>query len=288
MIRNGMIKSVLLLALGIITIALIGPAAGDTICKCPDNQTCMMMQSSMGDCQDNRTMMCYMMSDMANESCCMLMDQNASTSQARLNCTYFWLEKAIQLHQLHMEDPSTATNESQMELMDYMIHAHECIKGENVTMEMVDNKTTYNDSEDFVCEAHARLKCADFWLEQAIKLHEMHLKDPSTATDESQMEMMEQIMQAHICVLGKDASMDVTDKVRMDCAKIWLKKAMDMHELHMNEYGMEANESEMKMMEQMMDHMMHAYECMAGENMTKGMMNNTMMVQFSGEYEHGC
>lgn len=289
MIRTGTIKSVFLLALGIITIALVGPAAGDTMCKCPDNQTCMMMQLDMGDHQDNETMMhCMMGEHMANESCCMLMDQNISTVQARLKCADLWLEKAIELHELHMEDPSTATNESQMELMDYMMHAHECIIGKNVTMEMMDNKTECNASADSVCEAHARLKCADFWLEQAIQLHEIHLKNPSSATDESQMEMMEHMMQAHKCVVGEHAAMDMTDKAKMDCAMVWMKKAMEMHELHMKEHGMETNESQMEMMEQMMDHMMHAYECMAGENMTMGMMNNTTKVQFSGEYEHGC
>lgn len=232
---------------------------------------------------------CMMDECMANESCCMLMDQNTSTIYARLNCTDIWLEKAIQLHQLHMEDPSTETEESQMELMDYMMHAHECIKGENVTMKTMDNKTAYNESEGFAYEAHARLGCTDHWLEQAIELHEMHLKNPSTATEESQMEMMEMMMQAHMCVMGKDASMDmVTDRVRMDCAKIWLKKAVEVHELYMKEHGMEMNESQMKTMEQTMDHMMHAYECMEGKNMTKEMMDNTTWGQFSDENKHGC
>lgn len=294
MIRNGTVKSVFLLALGIITIALVGPAAGDTMCQCPDNQTCMMVQSSMGEHQANGTMMhCMMDGHLANGSCCMVgMDQNDSKVQARLNCTDFWLEKAIALHELHMEDPSTATNKSQMELMDLMMQAHECIIGENETIEMKNNTTACNASAGHeqvcICAAQSRLNCADFWLEQAIELHEIHLKDPSTATNESQMEMMEQIMHAHECVIGKSEAMEMTDQARMDCASAWMKKAMELHELHMAEHSTETNESQMEMMEQMMDHMMHAYECMAGENMTMGMMNNTTWVQFSGAHDHAC
>ena len=86
----------------------------------------------------NETMMHCMMGDhMANETMmhCM-MDQNASTAQARLDCADFWLQKAIKLHEIHLKDPSTATNESQMEMMDQMMRAYECIKGENVTENM--------------------------------------------------------------------------------------------------------------------------------------------------------
>jgi hypothetical protein len=46
-----------ILALGIVVTVLVGSAAGDTMSKSLDNQTCMMLQqSSMGDCQDNRAM----------------------------------------------------------------------------------------------------------------------------------------------------------------------------------------------------------------------------------------
>lgn len=63
----------------------------------------------------------------------MEMTQDISSMQARLDCAQFWLEKAIKLHEIHLKDPSTATNESQMEMMDQMMRASECIKGENVT-----------------------------------------------------------------------------------------------------------------------------------------------------------
>ena len=216
MIKSGIVKSALLLAcIGIIVVALVEPIAGHMIgqgnmterdmkAACPDNKThmmhfimgnnsangtmmhcmmgerpanetilgehltnetmmhCMMgdpangtmrhcmMHCMMGNYSANDTMMimrkhsangtmmhCMMGDHMANETMmhCM-MDQNASTAQARLDCADFWLQKAIKLHEIHLKDPSTATNESQMEMMDQMMRAYECIKGENATENM--------------------------------------------------------------------------------------------------------------------------------------------------------
>lgn len=53
--------------------------------------------------------------------------------------------------------------------------------------------------------AQQRLKCAEEWLKKAIELHELHMKDPKTTTDESQMELMQQIKNAYDCVIGKDS-----------------------------------------------------------------------------------
>lgn len=48
----------------------------------------------------------------------------------------------------------------------------------------------------------AKLKCAEEWLKKAIDLHEIHIKDPKTATDASQMEMMDQMKHARECITG--------------------------------------------------------------------------------------
>ncbi|MFN3480835.1 MAG: hypothetical protein ACK415_10665 [Thermodesulfovibrionales bacterium] len=40
------------------------------------------------------------------------------------------------------------------------------------------------------------------WLKKAIDLHELHIKDPKTAIEASQMEMMEQMKKAYECVTG--------------------------------------------------------------------------------------
>ena len=46
----------------------------------------------------------------------------------------------------------------------------------------------------------AKLVCAEQWLKKAIELHELHMKDPKTTTDASQMELMEQIKKAYGCI----------------------------------------------------------------------------------------
>lgn len=349
-----------MLALGIVAITLVGSALGDNMDHCLGNETCMtLQQSSMGDCQCNETMTCCMIDEnMTQDSCYKAeMNQNASTAQERLKCADYWLEKSIELHKLHMEDPSTANNKSQMELMKQMVYAHECIIGKNVTIEGMNCTATDHASVNSTSAALARLNCTDFWLEQAIKLHEVHLKYPSTATNESQMKMMEQMMNAHECIMGKSTGMEITDQARMDCASASLemamkmnelhmrehctmangsqmkvmeqmmmhmtqsneymtgenttmgmnktimemtvpermayagtslKMAMEMHELHIREHNMDTNESQIKMMELTMEHMMNAYELMTRENMTSGRMNNTTEVKFSGEYKCGC
>lgn len=89
---------------------------------CPENMTCMMMQSVIGECPENGT--CYIAEQV----------QNASSAQTtRLDCAHFWLEKAMGLHELHLRDATTTTNESQIELMDQITKAFECVTGENVT-----------------------------------------------------------------------------------------------------------------------------------------------------------
>ncbi|MDI6729823.1 MAG: hypothetical protein QMD44_13000, partial [Thermodesulfovibrionales bacterium] len=59
-------------------------------------------------------------------------------------------------------------------------------------------------------DAQARLKCAEEWLKKAIDLHELHMKDPKTATEASQMEMMEQMKKAYSCITGTGTEMSGT------------------------------------------------------------------------------
>jgi len=106
-----------------------------------------------------------------------MMNQNAGTSQAGSDCASLWLKKAIELHNLHLSNSTAAANESsQMEMMNQMIQTYDYIPVNKTTIGMCQNDSI----------AQARLTCADFWLQKAIKLHEVHLKDPSTATEESQ------------------------------------------------------------------------------------------------------
>ncbi len=58
-------------------------------------------------------------------------------------------------------------------------------------------------------ESQCRLKCAGQWLKKAINLHELHMKDPKTTTDASQMELMDQIKKAYDCITGTCSEMSV-------------------------------------------------------------------------------
>jgi hypothetical protein len=58
--------------------------------------------------------------------------------------------------------------------------------------------------------AQAKMKCAEEWLKKAIDLHEVHIKDPKTATDASQMEMMDQMKKAYECITATGFEMGST------------------------------------------------------------------------------
>ncbi|GAB4411911.1 MAG: hypothetical protein OHK0032_07880 [Thermodesulfovibrionales bacterium] len=58
-------------------------------------------------------------------------------------------------------------------------------------------------------DSQARLKCAEEWLKKAIDLHELHMKDPKTTTEASQMELMNQMKKAYECITGKGSETSV-------------------------------------------------------------------------------
>ena len=51
------------------------------------------------------------------------------------------------------------------------------------------------------------LKCATQWLKKAVDLHELHMKDPKTATEASQRELMEQMKKAYDCITAPGCKM---------------------------------------------------------------------------------
>ena len=59
-------------------------------------------------------------------------------------------------------------------------------------------------------DPQAKLTCAEQWLKEAIDLHEVHMKDPKTATEASQMEMMDQMKKAYGCISEKGTDMSGT------------------------------------------------------------------------------
>lgn len=80
-----------------------------------------------------------------------MMGQSPDDLQAGLTCAEEWLKKAIDLHELHMKDPTTITAVSQMELMEQIKKAYECVKG---TEEMKPKKEEEKDEKSREGDPH--------------------------------------------------------------------------------------------------------------------------------------
>jgi hypothetical protein len=195
MIKSGTIKSVLLLAcIGIIIIGLAEPIAGDTMGKgkvmeqedkmaaCPANET------KMKDDSTNKTMMPYMMVDadiMVDDSNktmmpCMMVDADVmvdDSNKIMMPCMMVDDSNKTMMPCMMVADPTNKT---------IMMH---CMMGEDAR------------------SAQTKLDCARLHLQKAMKLHEMHMKDSSKATDES-MEMMHyHLMEAYGCIEEENMTM---------------------------------------------------------------------------------
>ena len=305
MVKPRIIRSVLLLAcIGIIVTALVQPIAGSTMGKgklmeqkdkmipCPENKS--MMKSGMGENESSEMyetsskekMMGSMMEEkscneamtssmikekLANKSC-----YNASSSQANLDCARLWLEKAIKLHAMHLENPKSVTNESQMEMMDQMKQAKNYLSGEKMNMSMMDRAAENKSAEyehPYAISALMRLECSDFWLDEAIKLHAMHLKNPKIATNESQIRLMAQMVRANRYLAGEDMNMEMTKNASLsqdnvNLTTLWLEKAIKLHAMNLENPRTATNESQMRLMNQMMQ----ARECIGEKNLNLEMV----------------
>ncbi len=65
-------------------------------------------------------------------------------------------------------------------------------------------------------DSQSKIKCAEQWLKKAIDLHELHMKDPTTTTDASQMELMDQIKKAYGCITGTGPDMSGTQSKEVE------------------------------------------------------------------------
>jgi len=65
-------------------------------------------------------------------------------------------------------------------------------------------------------DSQSKLNCAEQWLKKAIDLHELHMKDPTTTTDASQMELMDQIKKAYGCITGTGPDMSGTQSKEVE------------------------------------------------------------------------
>ncbi len=287
MIKSGIIKPVLLLALiGIIVTALVQPIAGSTMgqgnmmeqkdkmVSCSDNKS--MMQSGMGECAESK--MCEtpskemtMDSMMMGEKAC-----NETMMDSMIACANPCLEKAIKIHEMHLMNPSTATRESQQEMMDQMMQANKYLTGKKAIIDMMNKKGGYASAEyeqPYVISAQTRLNLCSLWLGKAMKLHEMHLKNPETATDESQMRLMANMMRAKKYLAGEGMNMEMAKNASLpqenvDLTTLWLKKAMILHAMDLKRPEAATDESQMRLMNQMV----RARECLEGKDLDLEMM----------------
>ncbi len=302
MVKPGIIKPVLLLVLiGIIVIAFVQPIAGSTMGQgklmeqkdkmvpCPENKS--MMQSETNECENNEmyeTSSKEKMESMMEEKSCdetmtgsMIKEKlaskgcyNESSSQTSFDCASLRLKKAIKIHDMHIMNPCTVTEDSNMEMIDQMKEAKKYLAGEKMNMDMMD-KAEDNKSVDYkhpyAASALMRLDCCDFWLDEAIKLHKMHMKSPKTVTNESQIRLMAQMMRANRYLAGKDMEMSKNasfSQDNIDFTVLWLEKAIKLHAMYLKAPETETNESRMRLMNQMM----RARECIEGKGMNLEMM----------------
>jgi cbb3-type cytochrome oxidase cytochrome c subunit len=263
----------------------------DKAVPCPENES--MMQSGTKECADgemyetsskekmesimeekscNETMTGSMMKEkLANKGC-----YNESSSQANLDYAHLWLKKAMKIHEMHLMNPSKATEESNMKMMDQMMEAKKYLAGEKIDMDMMDRVADNESAEyeqPYAVSALMRLDCSGFWLDEAIKLHEMHMKNPETATNESQMRLMAQMVRANRYLAGEDMDMEMAKKSSLsqdniDFTTLWLEKAIKLHAMGLKAPEAATNESQMRLMNQMM----RARECIEGKDLNLEML----------------
>ena len=303
MLKPGIIKPVLLLVfIGIIVAAFVQPIAGNTMGQgklmeqkdkmvpCPDNKSMMQygmkeraasetcetsskekMESMMEEKSCNETMTGSMMKEkLASKGC-----YNESSSQANFGYAHLWLKKAIKIHEMHLMNLSTTTEESNMEMMDQMMEAKKYLAGEKMNMGMMGRAADNISAEyehPYAMSALMRLECCDFWLDKAIKLHAMHMKNPKIATNESQIRLMAQMMRANRYLAG-DMNMEMAKNASLsqdnvNLTALWLEKAMKLHAMNLKNPEAATNESQMRLMNQMMQ----ARECIEGKGMNLEML----------------
>lgn len=291
--KSEITKSLLLLLFIGVIIAMVQPI------------TALEQDSSTDDCEEssNASVTGKDLSD--DEECEESYNENYP-SQEDIDCADYNMEEAIKIHEMHLINESTMTEESNMKMMDRMVKAYSCLTGENLTSEMVmesklDSKNVTMMQarimeEDFSNESRymakmgydsssdqGSLDCTIFWLKKAIELHEMHMKMPNTSTEESNMVLFFEMLRAHTCLTSKNMMSMEMNKMTdngSECADYNMEMALMIHAIHLVNPDTANEKSQMEMM----DHMMYAYECLTGENMTMAMMdseehseNETMM-----------
>jgi len=131
-----------------------------------------MMKQMMGDCMMKQEMM-QMMMDMMN------------------------------MQEKMMQGPKVAEKKQMMKDMAQMKEKMQQMMAMHMDMTEMD-------------DSQSKLTCAEQWLKKAIDLHELHMKDPTTTTDASQMELMDQIKKAYGCITGTGSDMSGTESKEVE------------------------------------------------------------------------
>jgi len=291
MIKSGIKLALLMAFIGMVIIGMVQPieATGQDSSKddCQDSQSGeygqMSEKDSSSDCKTIEALSSkkekiesMMEEELANESFYSgKMDQNNSLMKANLDCASLWLQKAIKLHEMHLMNPEISTDESNLEMMDQMIQADKYLTGEK-TADMIDRAADNKSGEykkAYIISALTRLDCSHLWLQKAMKLHEMHLKNPEKATNESNLMLMAHMVRANRYLTGEEMDMEMSKDVNfsqtnVDLTTLWLGKAIKLHEMYLEKPEAATSESQMRLM----NHMVRARECAAGKNMDMEMM----------------
>ncbi len=158
----------------------------------PMMQMCQeMMKQKMGEGQMPMCPMCMQMMEGHKEMMQMMMEM-------------------MQIQKKMMKAMKLAGKKEMMMEMDKMIKK---MKG---MMEKMNNMMSMPMGMMGGMSAEAKMKCAEEWLKKAIELHEVHIKDPKTATEASQMEMMEQMKKAYECITKEIQPESHKDKEKGD------------------------------------------------------------------------
>lgn len=102
-------------------------------------------------------------------------------------------------------------------------------------------------------------ECFKHSMEQAIQTHQMHMKDKSSDTRESNKEMMDQMEQARVCLSGSGTpggGQAEQDK-QTQCADEFLNRSMTLHQGHMDNPSTKTEASQ----KQLLRDMRKAYNC---------------------------
>src|SRR5664280_1995969 len=142
-------------------------------------------------------------------------EQKGEMKQQGMKMGEEMMKQMMEKHQPMMKQMMADKKDMMQMMMDMMNMQEKMLRGpkpaakKQMMMAMPMDMPGMDDSQ-------SKLKCAEPWLKKAIDLHEIHLKDPKTATEASQMEMMDQMKKAYGCIKGMGPDMSGTQSKEIE------------------------------------------------------------------------